>query len=285
MPVIRDIFLPEPLSRNARGDETRKRKMLVQHDRGADPLQEPGVPRPFEPYQVGSRLRADDFSVELANDDLTTDSIVTVTYTTDSRFSLPPPAPLPGEPEFLGVGWDTQDDVIAIPSFVAADRAYQRVDPVTGPYVARGIEWVAEPYEARITYQVVERTVLVAVADRAAARTLLLTLRARHLKYHFFDATFWLFKVRSARQSAVGEYRIDYLWQSDPGTPAIGASTASRIVPGIDRPPFWRYVVIPSVAPSPADPFPAPYIDVEPNDGAGMNDFDGWRTLPGDPFA
>lgn len=284
MPVVNEIFVEQTGAVDARGNGTHQRRFHVQHDRGSDPLQEVGVPRPYEALVPGSRFRVDRLEAEALNDSPVADSIVTATYSTDGRFTLPPPPPAPDSPEWLGIGWETQDDEIQIPCFKAVPRSHQAVDPVGGPYIAQGIEWVPDHYSARISYLAIERQVVVPVGSRAEVQALITTLKARHDKYHFFDATFWRFQVRSWRQDTPTTYRINYLWTSDPGTPAIGGSTAGRIRPEIERPPFWQYIVVPSPAPTPSDPFPPPTIDVEPRDGVGMNDFDGWIGLPGDPL-
>lgn len=285
MATVTRLFEDQVGAEDARGNGSRIIKYAVSHARGEDPRFVPGIPRKFDRLEPGSRYKVDSLLAERVNDNEPSDAIVSVAYSTDGRFSWPDKKPKADDDDFLGVEWEDVDKTLEIPSFTPIDRPVRAEDPTFGtPYVARGIEWKPGKWTIEQSYRVLERTVVLPYETMTEARAALTLISAQDRKIHQFDGRAWRFRCVSGKQIAALKFKIVYRWISDPGTPAFD-EVQNLVLPTIDRPPFYRYRVLPAPMPTPENPFPPPTIDVLRSYGNdAYTDPEGFRQLPGDPI-
>lgn len=112
-------------------------------------------------------------------------------------------------------------------------------------------------------------------------------IRAQRGTIHRFSPTTgerWRFQGADVTSSTPGQWRYEYAWITDPGTPKIQTALPVEgdniITPDMDRPPFYRYYVytqsginMPIITVLPA------YADQENPARLGS-----WNTLPGNPI-
>lgn len=296
MATVTELASSRPTGRDSNGKRVATRVFLVDMAPDAvlasppDTLPIPG----FSTYPSDGSLICDSLKADYRDGSVGW-SEVRAEYSNDRSATFGGSEPVnPTDPMFRSwsVDWRVVDQ--GIPYWVRNPARYAWTNTATNPPTESFITgYELEDFGVKEVHQIVVRRSVVTAFDSTEYER----IGAQVNTLHRIGAKWYLYSSGSVEETNDGKWRVEHVWQFDPGTPnAFRQSTAeigwpkdlTCVVPGMypgilyARPPFHGIIPSPGIY----DPGPPPFIGpprFTAVPGYAAPDPGGWQTLPGMP--